>query len=103
MGCVGEAEPSSDGRLCVNCWNEGIRVLLRRTGSRYMRPAEAAALLGVSYISILRLVRSGLLPAVRLRRAKSPNGYRYLIPRKDFAAYLAALSTTPDAPSTADN
>jgi excisionase family DNA binding protein len=103
LGCQGEEPPAdSDPRLCAPCWQEGRRILIRHLGSRYLKPAEVAAVLGCSHISILRLIRQGELPAVRLRRAKNPNGFRYLVPRKALDAYLNSLATTPaaDAPST---
>lgn len=49
--------------------------------SEYMSLEEVAGKLGVKYLTIYRLARSGELPAVRL-------GKLYRVSRKELAAYL---------------
>jgi len=49
--------------------------------SEYMSLEEVAEKMGVKYLTIYRLVRSGELPAVRL-------GKQYRVSKTEFAAYL---------------
>ena len=81
VGCEGEQPAGTDWRLCADCEAEGKRLFVRGRRQKYLKPSEVAAELGLSRISVLRLIRGGSLPAVRLREPSSPNGLRYLVAR----------------------
>lgn len=100
LGCPGEVPRAQGDKesagLCVDCWAEGIRVLVKDRTKRFYSPREVARILGVSYDTVRDYIRSGELKAHPVKLdAAGPTGNRWRIWKRDFTTFLLDRGMDP--------